>query len=218
MMEVCLFLCGEVMLGRGIDQIFPHPSLPRLYEAHVKSAASDLGLAETANGPIPRRVAPDYVWGDALAVLRDTQSAARIINLETAVTVSDRPWPKGINDHMHPDNIGCLGAARIDGCVLAVLDWDRAGLLETLASLQRAGIRVAGAGHDDAEAAAPAVIPLAGAGRVQVSGLAASTSGAPRDWAAGAATLGVTLLADLRTETAARLAEAAQRGGRSAPS
>jgi hypothetical protein len=51
------------MLGRGIDQIFPHPSPPRLYEAHVKSAVTCLGLAEAASGPIPRRVAPEYVWG-----------------------------------------------------------------------------------------------------------------------------------------------------------
>ena len=213
-MEVCLFLCGDVMLGRGIDQIFPHPSPPRLYEAHVKSAVTYLGLAEAASGPIPRRVAPEYVWGDTLAVLQDTQPAARIVNLETAVTTSDRPWPKGINYRMHPANIGCLRAARIDCCVLAnnhVLDWDRAGLLETLASLQRAGIRAAGAGHDDAEAAAPAVIPLAGERRVLVFGFAASTSGVPRDWAAGVATPGVNLLADLHTETAARLAEAAQR-------
>jgi poly-gamma-glutamate capsule biosynthesis protein CapA/YwtB (metallophosphatase superfamily) len=30
--EIGLFLCGDVMLGRGIDQIFPYPSDPRLYD------------------------------------------------------------------------------------------------------------------------------------------------------------------------------------------
>ncbi len=31
-----LFLCGDVMIGRGIDQILPYPSEPQLYESYVK--------------------------------------------------------------------------------------------------------------------------------------------------------------------------------------
>ena len=202
------------MLGRGIDQILPHPSQPRLYQAHAKSAETYVRLAETLSGPLPRHVAPDYVWGDALAVLRAAQPAARIINLETAVTTRSRPWPKGINYRMHPDNIACLTAAGIDCCVLAnnhVLDWGRDGLVETLGALRHAGIRTAGAGRDAAEATAPAVVALAGSARVLVFGYAATTSGVPRDWAAGATEPGVTLLADLTVATAARLADAAQR-------
>ena len=38
-----------------------------------------------------------------------------------------------------------------------VLDWGRSGLAETLATLRRAGLRTAGAGSDEAAAAAPAV-------------------------------------------------------------
>ena len=30
-----LFLCGDVMLGRGVDQILPHPSDPAVYESFV---------------------------------------------------------------------------------------------------------------------------------------------------------------------------------------
>jgi poly-gamma-glutamate capsule biosynthesis protein CapA/YwtB (metallophosphatase superfamily) len=212
--EVRLFLCGDVMLGRGIDQIFPHPSQPRLYEAYVRSAASYLNLAEAASGPIPRRVAPDYVWGDALSALEPARPAARIVNLETAVTTSSRPYPKGINYRMHPDNVACLTAARIDCCVLAnnhVLDWGPAGLIETLATLQRAGIRTAGAGRDAAEAAAPAVVSLPAGGRVLVFGFAATDSGVPHDWAADAGTPGVNLLPDLTAATAAGLAETARR-------
>jgi len=115
-----LFLCGDVMLGRGIDQILAHPSQPDLYEANVDSAATYLHLAEEASGHrIPRQVAPTYVWGDALAVLHDTRPAARIVNLETAITTSTQHWPKGINYRMHPDNVGCLTTAQIDCCVLA---------------------------------------------------------------------------------------------------
>jgi poly-gamma-glutamate capsule biosynthesis protein CapA/YwtB (metallophosphatase superfamily) len=212
--ELRLFLCGDVMLGRGIDQILPHPSQPRLYETHVDSAMTYLRLAEEANDRrIPRQVAPPYVWGDALAVLHAVRPAARIINLETAITTSSQHWPKGINYRMHPGNIGCLTTAQIDCCVLAnnhALDWGHTGLLETLATLRRAGIRTAGAGHHAVEAAAPAVLPLAGGARVLVYGFASTTSGVPRDWGAGPDRAGVNLLPDLSVETAVDLGEAAR--------
>ena len=32
---VTLFLCGDVMTGRGIDQVLPHPSDPRIYERYT---------------------------------------------------------------------------------------------------------------------------------------------------------------------------------------
>src|SRR5919107_740697 len=84
--DTTLFLCGDVMLGRGIDQILPHPGDPRLYESHVKSAATYVELAERLNGPIPKPVDYGYVWGDALAELRRVRPHARIVNLETAIT------------------------------------------------------------------------------------------------------------------------------------
>ena len=43
---ITLFLCADVMLGRGIDQIMPHPSDPTLYEAYVTSALGYVRLAE----------------------------------------------------------------------------------------------------------------------------------------------------------------------------
>ena len=57
----------------------------------------------------------------------------RVVNLETAVTTSDRAYPKAINYRMHPRNAGCLAAAGIDCCVLAnnhARDWGHAGLAE----------------------------------------------------------------------------------------
>jgi hypothetical protein len=33
-----LFLCGDVMIGRGIDQTLPYRSEPQLYEKYVRSA------------------------------------------------------------------------------------------------------------------------------------------------------------------------------------
>jgi poly-gamma-glutamate synthesis protein (capsule biosynthesis protein) len=64
-----LFLCGDVMTGRGIDQILPHAGNPVLYERHMKSATGYVELAEEANGPIWKPVEYSYIWGDALAEL-----------------------------------------------------------------------------------------------------------------------------------------------------
>ena len=63
---VRIFLCGDVMTGRGIDQILPHPCDPQLHEDYATSALHYVRLAERAAGPIPRNVAPSYVWGAAL--------------------------------------------------------------------------------------------------------------------------------------------------------
>ncbi|HEU0202412.1 MAG TPA: CapA family protein, partial [Burkholderiaceae bacterium] len=88
-----LFLCGDVMPGRGIDQILPHPGSPQLFEPRIKSALEYVELAERANGPIARPVPFDYIWGIAPDELEKMQPDVRIINLETAVTTSNEAWP-----------------------------------------------------------------------------------------------------------------------------
>jgi len=214
-----LFLCGDVMPGRGIDQILPHPGDPRLYESYVKSAATYVDLAERLNGPIPKPVDYEYVWGDVLAELQRVQPHARIVNLETAITRNSIPKPKRINYKMNPDNMPCLTAAGIDCCVLAnnhVLDWGNPGLLETLNNLAAAGIRTAGAGRDAAQAEAPAIIEIASRRRVLVFAFGSMTSGISSNWTAGDAKAGVNLLEDLSNRTAARIAarvQAARRPG-----
>ena len=146
-----LFLCGDVMIGRGIDQVLPRPCNPILYESYVHSALDYVRLAEEANGAIPRPVALSYIWGAALDELNRVQPDVRIINLETAITHSEDFAPKGINYRISPENADCLTAAGIDCCVLAnnhVLDWGRAGLLDTLTTLERLQIKSAGAGRN----------------------------------------------------------------------
>ena len=208
---VLLFLCGDVMLGRGIDQVMPHPGNPRLREPFVRSALDYVRLAEAASGQIPRAAALDYVWGDAIPELARARPDARIVNLETSVTKSDAYLPKGINYRMNPENIGVLTAAAIDCCVLAnnhVLDFGRGGLIETLETLHRAGIKIAGAGRNLPEARAPAIIDLeGGGGRVLVFAFGHRSSGIPADWAAGADTSGVDLLVDFSERTLTSLAE-----------
>lgn len=200
MATITLFLCGDVMTGRGIDQVLLHPSDPRIHESLLKSALDYVELAEARSGPIPKPVDFAYVWGEALAELARVAPDVRIINLETAVTASDQYWPdKGIHYRMHPANVACLTAARIDCCVLAnnhVLDWGYGGLGETLETLHRAGITTAGAGRNVIQAAAPGLIEVGDRGRVAVFALGSETSGIPSEWAASPDTPGVNLLRD----------------------
>lgn len=204
-----LFLCGDVMTGRGIDQVLPHSCDPVLHEPWVKDARRYVELAEEVNGPIPRGVGPSYLWGDALEGMLDAD--ARIANLETAVTARGNPWPsKGIHYRMHPENVPCLSAARLDVCGLAnnhVLDWGRTGLVDTLETLHGAGIRTVGAGRDAEEARALAVLDLASGGRLVVLGLGHESSGIFSSWAAGRARAGVDLLADLSDQSADRIVD-----------
>ena len=197
-----LFLSGDVMTGRGVDQILPHPSNPVLYESYVKEARDYVKLAEKVNGRIDHPVAYTYLWGDALKPMKDAD--ARIINLETSITKRETYVEKGINYRMHPENIPCLKVAQIDCCTLAnnhVLDWGQAGLEETIGTLNKAGIRYAGAGLDSNEANTPCIIPVNGKGRVLVFSFGLTSSGILQDWKATINAPGVNFLDDLSLAT-----------------
>jgi poly-gamma-glutamate synthesis protein (capsule biosynthesis protein) len=204
-----VFLCGDVMTGRGIDQALPHPVDPVLYEPYVRDAREYVDLAEKAHGAFQRPVTFDYIWGETLQELDRADVDLRIINLETAITSAETRWPgKEIHYRMHPLNIGCLSAARISGCALAnnhILDWGYEGLSETLQSLDSAGIAHAGAGKDADEAAMPVVLDLTENGRVLLFAFGSTTSGIPHEWRATNISPGVNLLDDLSEATAARV-------------
>ena len=53
---VTVLLGGDVMLGRGVAQILPHPGEPEIHEPYLRDARDYVRLAERANGPIPRPV------------------------------------------------------------------------------------------------------------------------------------------------------------------
>jgi len=199
------------MTGRGIDQVLPHPLNPTLYEPHLRDARAYVELAENANGPIPRPVDFDYIWGEALPELRRTQVDLSVINLETVITTVETPCPgKEIHYPMHPLNIGCLSAAGISGCALAnnhILDWEHEGLSETLRTLDAAGVKHAGAGNDAEDAAAPAALNVPGKCRVLLFSFGSTTSGIPRQWRAANASPGVNLLDDLSEATASQIAK-----------
>lgn len=201
-----LFLCGDVMTGRGVDQILAHPGDPRLWELYVQDARGYVDLAEKANGPIARPVDPAWPWGDALPVLENVNPDVRVVNLETSITQSNRVAAgKVVHYRMHPANIGCLVVARPDACVLAnnhVLDFGREGLADTLDALGAAGVPAPGAGLDIHQAWQPVILPLSSGHRVIVLAGGTRSAGIPADWVATQHQPGVNLLPDLSGATA----------------
>lgn len=228
---ITIFMCGDVMTGRGIDQVLPHPSEPLIherrvrslrarrillmlrsllpgfiiYKQHVKNAREYVELAEKAHGSIQQPVDFSYIWGDALEEFERVAPDLRMINLETSITKSNDYWKgKGINYRMHPENIPCITAAKIDFCSLAnnhVLDWGYSGLQETLETLKEVNVKRAGAGENAQKAEAPAVMEVDGKGRVIVFSFGLKTSGIPLSWAASEDKAGVNLLKDLSDKT-----------------
>lgn len=207
---ITLFLCGDVMTGRGIDQLFAHSSDPQLYEPYVRHAKRYVELGEEINGVVSKPVRFDYIWGDALAELEKAAADVRMINLETSVTTSNDFWrDKDIHYRMHPQNIACLTAAKIDCCMLAnnhVVDWGYAGLAETLDVLRNASIKTAGAGASLQQAQSPAILHVPLKGRVIVFSCGTTSSGIPEEWAARHGKVGVNLLADLSRRTVDQIA------------
>jgi poly-gamma-glutamate synthesis protein (capsule biosynthesis protein) len=206
-----VLLCGDVMLGRGIDQILPHSTAPTIPEQwrEIDDARIFVELAVRCNGPLPEPRDAAYVWGDVLGEICGAGADLRLANLETAVSTSDDLWPdKPVRYRTHPGNVETLRAARLDCCSLAnnhVLDWGYRGLAETLDTLRRANIASVGAGRDRREADTPAVFDVPGKGRVAVFGFATPGSGVPQAWAAGPGRPGVSLI-DLSERFAAHIA------------
>jgi poly-gamma-glutamate capsule biosynthesis protein CapA/YwtB (metallophosphatase superfamily) len=203
---VVVFLCGDVMLGRGVDQILPHPGDPALRERCIVDARTYVELAEAVNGPVARPVDYCWPWGDALALLDAAAPDVRVVNVETSITRCDHFAPgKGIHYRMNPANVACLTVAQPEVCVLAnnhVLDFGPEGLGDTLETLAGAGLRAVGAGVSEAEACRPADIPLPGGGRVVVHSFGTPSSGIPESWAASGRWAGVGFVAEL-SDTAA---------------
>jgi poly-gamma-glutamate capsule biosynthesis protein CapA/YwtB (metallophosphatase superfamily) len=231
---VTLFLCGDVMTGRGVDQILPHPGDPELREPYVRDARDYVRLAERVNGPIPKPVDFEWPWGDALTVLDEAAPDLRVVNLETSVTRRGEPdADKRLHYRMSPRNLPCLTVARPNVCALAnnhVLDYGLIGLVDTLEALSGVGIAGVGAGRTADEAERPAVVPVPspahapvteviGASvdaerRVVLVSAGCESSGIPRDWAARADRPGVGVLPDLTEATAGALAARARRVAR----
>jgi poly-gamma-glutamate capsule biosynthesis protein CapA/YwtB (metallophosphatase superfamily) len=131
---ITLALMGDVMLGRKVAEVLNHT------------------------------MRPEEPWGDVMPLL--DAADLRIINLECAITDNEQPWTrtaKVFHFRAKPSAIETLRTARIDACSLAnnhTLDFEEQGLLDTLEHLDAAGIRHAGAGPNQEEAADPAILTV----------------------------------------------------------
>lgn len=199
--RVKLCLTGDLMSGRGIDQILRHPGDPKINERWLQSAVDYVALAEQKSGPIPRRVPAEYVWGHALDVVEQAAPVVFVVNVETAVTDRGSPWPdKGIQYRMHPTNVDILPVAGVDVAVLAnnhVLDWSVPGLNQTIDVIRDAGAATVGAGRDSDEAWRPAAVPTTSGSRVLIFAAGSPSSGIPPEWAAGEHAPGIAYLPEL---------------------
>jgi poly-gamma-glutamate synthesis protein (capsule biosynthesis protein) len=198
-----LFLCGDVMTGRGVDQVLPQPGDPELREEHVHDAREYVRVAERASGRIPRAAGFSWPWGDAVQILDDLAPDVRVINLETSIT----PFAPGkaVHYRMSPGNLPCVVAARPDACALAnnhVLDFGCQGLEDTLDALSGAGLRAVGAGRDAGGARLPVAVPVPGGRRVVIFSCGMGSSGIPAGWAATPDRPGIDFLPDVSGATA----------------
>ena len=90
-----------------------------------------------------------YPWGNILPILKNTD--INIINLETTLSNSNKKIPKVFNFKATPDKVKSLTKASINVVNLAnnhILDFDTEGLLETIQTLNAAGIKHVGAGKN----------------------------------------------------------------------
>jgi poly-gamma-glutamate capsule biosynthesis protein CapA/YwtB (metallophosphatase superfamily) len=201
-----IFLTGDVMTGRAIDQLLPHPGDPTLRETVVSDARTYISLAEQKNGPIPAPIDFAWPWGEALEIVDEFAPDLRLLNLETSITAGGEfARGKVVHYRMHPDNIGCLTAIRPDVCALAnnhILDFGYQGLTDTLRTLQHAGIHSAGAGLDVQSAERPAVVS-----GVAIVSCGMSSSGIPPRWAATGRRPGVAYVPDMSDRSADMIAD-----------
>ena len=213
--SVKIFLCGDVMTGRGVDQIMAHPVDPVLYESFMKDARGYVRIAEQKNGIIRKPLNFNYIWGDSLNELKKFNPDVRIINLETAITTNEHPWKgKGINYRMNPLNVPCLNVAKIDLCTLAnnhIIDWGYEGLIDTLNTLWKNKIKFAGAGKNFEQAIDPEVFTITNKRRVLFYACCLNSSGVPHSWKATEKKPGVNLLDDLSFKSAKKVITSIQR-------
>jgi len=128
-----------------------------------------------------QKAPPHFIWGDLIENFY--QCDLRLINLEAALTKSEREVEKVFNFKSDPEHVASLKIAHIDVVNLAnnhCLDYDVEGLYDTLTTLDEAGIAHVGAGRNFQEAQKAAIFEKKGI-RIGIIGY---TDNEP-DWLAG---------------------------------
>jgi poly-gamma-glutamate synthesis protein (capsule biosynthesis protein) len=110
-------------------------------------------------------VGKDYKWAFAKLDLY-RQADLAMVNLENPLTKASTPMPgKQFNFKADPDMVQVLKEGGVDLVTLAnnhTMDYQSEGLLETMSTLDKAGILHLGAGRDITEARRPEIIDVKG--------------------------------------------------------
>lgn len=165
-MTCTVALAGDTMLGRGVAEQLAYVEPQRLVAPEVRDVVADADIF--------------------------------VLNLECCISTRGSPWPdprKPFFFRAPPAAVRMLAWLGVDCVTLAnnhALDFGEDALMDTRAHLEEAGIQAVGAGDDEQQARAPALLD-AGEWRLAVFGVADH----PPDFAAEAGRPGVAF-ADLR--------------------
>jgi poly-gamma-glutamate synthesis protein (capsule biosynthesis protein) len=199
-LQMKVITCGDVMTGRGIDQLFHKSSNPEIHETFVKDARNYLTLCQNCTIK-PNSQSSNYVWEKFSLNQQKKENKVNLVigNLETSITESNDFWPgKGIHYRMHPLNTEILQKGGFDVFSLAnnhVLDFGRKGLTDTITNLRKSNIGLVGAGENLDQAQSPFIKGCRATGSVTlVFGICHISAGVPKDWAATKSTSGVWLI------------------------
>jgi poly-gamma-glutamate synthesis protein (capsule biosynthesis protein) len=160
--------------AQGLKELLQAASKPFIEEAPEILwivSAGDLMLGRGAS-EILLREGPQGIFGGTAALLLKADLA--LVNLEGAVSNRGTKTPKSFNFRFDPPVAPALRAAGINGVLLAnnhVFDYGETAFLDSLSHLEKAGIKVLGAGLD-AEAASKPFIFTKGSNTAQVFGIA----------------------------------------------
>lgn len=119
----------------------------------------------TLSDRVKRRLGGD--WSAALAQFPESRSVdVAMVNLENPITDADRKRSgKRFNFRAEPESVAALEAGGIDLVTLAnnhTMDYNRPGLLDTLAALDQSDIHAIGAGENITEARRPKILDVKG--------------------------------------------------------
>lgn len=104
-------------------------------------------------------------WGFEQVRALTTKADAFVVNLECPFTTSDEKLAKNFNFRARPELVAALSAGGVDAVSLAnnhLVDYGPAGVAETIATLEKAGIAHFGAGRSLGAAREPAIVDVRG--------------------------------------------------------
>lgn len=148
--------------------------------------AGDVMIGRGVNATITNN-GYSYPWGNVLPVLKNTD--INIVNLEAALTNSNKKVFKTFNFKATPDRIKTLKEASVTVANLAnnhILDFSEEGLIETIKTLDEIGIKHTGAGMNAEAAENPVILTI----KNNFLGILGFTDNEP-GWKAGTFTSGV---------------------------